>query len=111
MLAVGEDLRLAGRKIEQCDLKLARVARDVRKCFSIRAYSRRDIIAPLECDALRLAPGGGHAVDLRAAAPVGGEVDRLTVWREARLGVDAGRAREAAHAAAVGVHHEELRAA
>src|SRR3954462_3338918 len=102
MLAVGEDLRLAGRKIEQCDLELAGVARDVRKCFSIRAYSRRHIIAPLEGDPLRLATGGRHAVDLGTAAAVRGEVDPLSIGREAWLRVDAGGARQAPHAAAVG---------
>src|SRR5467141_3410909 len=110
-IAVGDDLHLTVREIEQRYLELAFVERDVGEGLAVWTQARRHIIASLEGDALRLAAGGRHAVDLRAAAAIGGEVDPLAVAREARLGIDRRRAGEAAQAAAVGVEEEELRAA
>src|SRR5712692_949586 len=110
-IAVGDDLHLTVREIEQRHLELAFVKRDIGEGLAVGTQARRHIIASLEGDALRLAAGGRHAVDLRAAAAVGGEVDPLAVAREARLGIDRRRAGKAAQAAAVGVDEEDLRAA
>src|SRR5229473_2332702 len=110
-IAVGNDLHLTVREIEQRYLELAFVKRDVGEGLAVWTQARRHIIAALEGDALRLAAGGRHAVDRRAAAAIGGEVDPLAVAREARLGIDRRRAGEAAQATAVGVEEEDLRAA
>src|SRR2546425_8680846 len=110
-IAVGDDLHLAVREIEQRHLELAFVERDVGEGLAVWTQARSDIIASLEGDALRLARGGRQAGDLRAAAAIGGEVDPLAVAREARLGIDRRRAGEAAQAAALGAEEEDLRAA
>src|SRR2546425_8281317 len=108
-IAVGDDLHLAVGEIEQRHLELAFVERDIGEGLAVWTQARGHIIASLEGDALRLAPGGRHAGDLRAAAAIGGEVDPLAVARGARLGIDRRRAGEAAQGSALRGGGEKLR--
>src|SRR5690606_29889843 len=61
-VAVGEDLHLPVREVEQRHLEAARVARNVGEHLAVRGEPRRHIIATLEGDALRLAAVRAHAV-------------------------------------------------
>src|SRR5439155_87091 len=57
-IAVGDDLHLAVGEIEQRHLELAFVERDIGEGLAVWTQARRDIIASLEGDALRLAAVG-----------------------------------------------------
>jgi hypothetical protein len=67
------------------------------------------LCAPAEGHALGATAAGGHAVDLRAAATVADEVDHAAVRAVDGLGVDGTAVGQAARAAAVARHHEQLR--
>ena len=76
MRAVGQHLHLPRREVLHRDVEAAAVALDEREALAVRAVARRDVVGALEGQALRLAAGRRHAVDLRAAAAVGGEQHR-----------------------------------
>ena len=71
----------------------------------------RNVVRPVERHPLDGTAAKIQPVDLRTAAAVRREQQRLAVGREMRFGVDARRRHHPLHVAAVGVHQEELRPA
>ena len=109
-VSVTGDLLSAG-EIEHHHLEATAATPDIGEQPAVGRQSRTDVVVTVERDALRRTAARRHAVDLRAAAAVRGEVDRLAVRAEHRLGIDAARLRQAPHVRAVGVHQEDLRVA
>src|SRR6267142_3723932 len=87
-LAVGQSLNLLALQVHGHQLETPADPRNVREGLAVRADARGYIVVAFEAYAYGLPPAHRHAVDLRAAPPVGGEVDGLTIGGEKGFRVD-----------------------
>src|SRR5882762_8411659 len=107
-LAVGQSLNLLALQVHGHQLETPADSRNVRKGLAVRADARGYIVVAFEAYANRRSPDHRHAVNLRAAPSVGGEIDGLTVGGKKWFRVDSPGECDSPQVRAVGVHQVDL---